>query len=86
MRARRAETPERQGNSSIVALARRGLGAVGHSGIVPYGARSPAPACGGHAQTRQFHAVEVRSGSLAVAKLEIILILIQRRWRSTFRT
>jgi hypothetical protein len=36
MRARRAENPEQTGNSSIVARLRRGLGAVGHSCIVPY--------------------------------------------------
>ncbi len=33
---------------------RRGLGAVGNGWFVAYGARSPAPACGGHAQTPPF--------------------------------
>jgi len=36
-------------------MARRGPGAVGHGGIVPYGARSPArSAAEGHARTPQF--------------------------------
>ncbi len=54
MRARRAETAERRDNGSIVVPARRRLGAVGHSCIVPYGARSPArSAAEGHAQNLQ---------------------------------
>ena len=54
MRARRAESPEQQGNSSIVALLRRGLGAVGNSCIVAYGARSPTRSeAQGHAQPKQ---------------------------------
>ena len=36
-------------------MARRGPGAVGHGGIVPYGARSPArSAAEGHARIGQF--------------------------------
>ncbi len=65
MRARRAESPERRGNSRIVAPARRGLGAVGHSRIVPYGARSPAPACGGHAQILQYPQFETLPVAMA---------------------
>ena len=54
MRARRAENPERQANSSIVGLSRRGLGAVGNGCIVAYGARSPTrSAAEGHAQKRR---------------------------------
>jgi len=54
MRARRAETAEQQGNSSIVALMRRGLGAVGNGCIVAYGARSARSAAEGHARTPSF--------------------------------
>src|SRR5688572_23783930 len=53
MRARRAESPEHAGNSSTVARVRRGLGAPGHSCIVPWCARSPTrSAAEGHARRR----------------------------------
>jgi hypothetical protein len=43
-------------DGSVGSLARRWPGAVGHSGIVPYRARSPArSAAEGHAHTLPFH-------------------------------
>src|SRR6476620_4615207 len=57
MRARRAGTPPRRidAEGSRGASARRGPGAVGHRGIVPYRARSPArSAAEGHARTTPF--------------------------------
>jgi hypothetical protein len=40
----------------------RGLGAVGNGCIVAYGARSPAPACGGHARNCSAKVRECESG------------------------
>jgi hypothetical protein len=57
MRARRAGTPPRRTGAaeSSRVESRRGPGAVGHGGIVPYGARSPVPSPGEeHAQIQQF--------------------------------
>src|SRR3712207_2195295 len=63
MRARRAETPARRENGRCCERTgpRRGLGAVGNSCIVAYGARSPArSAAEGHARTWQFKQLQFK--------------------------